>query len=682
MKLDTRTEQVERSLIKSTTDFTVKADAHLFKLLIRQYQNPIYALLREIGCNCMDSLAEAKKKESFTIYLPNMMNPQIRLVDNGTGLSRQDIEEMYSVAGLSTKNNSNKYTGCWGIGKLACLAYTPAFNVISRHNGEKHTYICAISETGIPQLNYLGTQKTQEQNGLEISCAVKSHDISTFTNEVKNVFKYFKPRPEIKGGSIYWDNVDYLYDEKLFAIDKVQNNPVAVMGFIAYPIKLDVLYTDYYERQNLTNCGLELRFNIGDLNITPSRDSLEYTPDTIQKLKDRITVVKDFLTDKVKDEFKNCKNLYEARIHYGKIVDKISKLVDTKNLTWKNHHIGNQIEWGTKNNIYPYEYYGILRFSRGRSQPASQETSCSINTLAHHKTLFCFKDIDKTSHSRCFHALDNNKADYIYLLEDKDAQDVFVKAMGFDDSYIANVSTLDEPPKVVRAKRRTSTFFDQLAPGNNYWATPNIQLSPNPGLEVKDIKKGTYIYVHLFRYDEKCSKSDKKISVGEIRSNLTNLGVKVPVIVGVRVDKIEKVKTLKNWVPLTEWATQELEKYIKNNAIDDILGAQETLAKLKHNDVSIFDLVEKSCAGLTGDLPKFVTEIKDIKKKLGTKDITSVRNLAAQLNFTLPSNKFERLVKEEENLCKKYPVLDIASYMGYINKDAFIKTLKFMVEKS
>ena len=51
------------------------------------------------------------------------------------------------------------------------------------------------------QISKIGTQKTDEENGIEIVIPVKSDDYSEFYNKATKLYKYFKVIPNVRGAN-------------------------------------------------------------------------------------------------------------------------------------------------------------------------------------------------------------------------------------------------------------------------------------------------------------------------------------------------------------------------------------------------------------------------------------------------------------------------------------------------
>ena len=90
------------------------------------YSNKPLAVIREYATNAVDAHAElGKGDEPIQVTLPTQFEPTFKVRDFGTGLSDEEIKNLYTRYCKSTKRNSNAFTGQLGIGcKLDLLMVT------------------------------------------------------------------------------------------------------------------------------------------------------------------------------------------------------------------------------------------------------------------------------------------------------------------------------------------------------------------------------------------------------------------------------------------------------------------------------------------------------------------------------------------------------------------------------
>lgn len=117
----------------------------IIELLARQiYQSPL-ALLRENCQNAYDAILMRKYlRQSFEPKIEITLTPtQVKIVDNGIGMTRLDLENYYWKAGSSGKNNPEAIAagvvGTFGIGAMANFGIASALTVISESaiNGQR-----------------------------------------------------------------------------------------------------------------------------------------------------------------------------------------------------------------------------------------------------------------------------------------------------------------------------------------------------------------------------------------------------------------------------------------------------------------------------------------------------------------------------------------------------------------
>jgi HSP90 family molecular chaperone len=120
------------------------------------YKNKVGAVVRELSTNCLDAHKSINSTERFVIILPTDYNNNTLIIrDFGPGLSADQMKNIFGSLGESTKEKTNEFTGCLGIGSKSPLSITPQFNIISHYKNEVISYSCYQSG-GLPKLNKFG----------------------------------------------------------------------------------------------------------------------------------------------------------------------------------------------------------------------------------------------------------------------------------------------------------------------------------------------------------------------------------------------------------------------------------------------------------------------------------------------------------------------------------------------
>ena len=293
MKLDTPSIPVETGGVTAQGEFSIKNSAAAFSILSSGlYSNKYEAILRELGCNAYDSHVEAGFPEKpFTVHLPTRLNPIFSVRDHGVGLDHESVMGLYTTYFATTKNDSNDFVGCMGLGSKSPFSYTKNFTITAIQDGIKGQYSAYIGEQGIPNIVRLASEKTDEGNGVEVSFAVEDrNDMRQFQLEAKKVYSWFQVRPEFTGNTIDIPELKYaemniIPGTHMKDQSGWNNESFAIMGNVAYPIDIpEGEKLSKSIRSLLHDNSFVIRFEIGELGIAASREELSYDPQTIKSL--------------------------------------------------------------------------------------------------------------------------------------------------------------------------------------------------------------------------------------------------------------------------------------------------------------------------------------------------------------------------------------------------------------
>lgn len=316
-------------------DITIAEDSNslIFTIFTKNmYSNPIGSVVREITSNCFDSHIEAgvdtpvlikmfKDNETNTTY--------ISFNDYGVGMSPERIKDIFSVLFKSTKRADNEQIGGFGLGSKSVLAYKRysglgeaeydnSYFIITNYNGIKYIYNIYESAKN-PKYTLLHSEPTTEHNGTEVRIPVLDKDISSFERELNRQLYYFE--------NIYFEGFsnNNLNDYKiikaktfLYRGDSYSSNIHVCLGKVAYPIDYSALglnSSDY-------SLPLAIKLNIGDINVSVSRESIDYSEKTIKLLKSKLEEVKAEVKALLQKQYENIITLED----YFKVSNKFGTL--------------------------------------------------------------------------------------------------------------------------------------------------------------------------------------------------------------------------------------------------------------------------------------------------------------------------------------------------------------------
>lgn len=297
--------------VTEQAEFKIKASKKAFTILSGLYSDLPLAIVRELAANALDAHVIAGKHDvPIEIHLPNALEPWLTITDFGTGISHKDIYDIYTTYFESTKTNSNDQIGCLGLGAKSQLAYTDNFTTTSVVDSVKRIYNVFFNASGVPSISLMSQEKTNECNGLSVQIPVKSQDFDKFTSATYRACRFYNVKPNILGGKIDWNIETANFSGSFWQSYHKLNHSVALMGNVAYPIET---YQLSYDNQDIVRkAGLVINFNIGELEFTPSRESLAYTEFTLKAINDKIELVKSDFVSKIEDTIKNSENLLDA----------------------------------------------------------------------------------------------------------------------------------------------------------------------------------------------------------------------------------------------------------------------------------------------------------------------------------------------------------------------------------
>lgn len=340
---------------QETFSFQIEANEKTFQMTMGSlYTNPIKAFIRELGTNAYEAHQLVNKEHiPFDVTLPTMLNPSFIIRDYGPGLSKDDVRTLYTVLMKSSKENTNEYGGCFGLGSKSPFAYTSNFGVISHFDGVKYCYSVCKDVNGLPKMSLMHSEECDEPSGLEISIPIKSYDFQNVINEANKVYYWFATKPKITNGELS-NTYEITLERDGFRYVNGLNCPHAKMGNIIYEIS----------RYNvglggLDNIGCVIDFEIGELTPVPSRDQLQYDSRTKTAIATKIQAIISQEKKLVQEDIDKCESYLEA----CKLAHK-NKLFRVEQFSWNNIRLESYItRLGDR-----FQYYNYYKYSKDLSR--------------------------------------------------------------------------------------------------------------------------------------------------------------------------------------------------------------------------------------------------------------------------------------------------------------------------
>lgn len=316
MKTETRVMDVTTTLQGEKIAMKLNEDslAHLMGTFIDLYSDPEMAVIREYSTNAYDAHIEAGVTQPIEITLPTALSPFLRIRDYGYGLDVEDIRDIYSQYGASTKRESNDVVGMLGLGCKSALTYTDQFTLTGIKDGVCTQVSISRDEDGSGSMTIVDQYETDEPSGVEVIIPTKTRN--NFADKAAEFFRFWKSGTVLVGGeepkqvSGFW-----LVDDILLTPEITES--VIVMGNVPYPIP---------NQPYLYGRWPYVAFvKIGDVNFTPAREALQMTKKTvaaIHTVEERIKTERD---SAVEDYIASASSHAEA----------LSRAIDTEKLGYK-----------------------------------------------------------------------------------------------------------------------------------------------------------------------------------------------------------------------------------------------------------------------------------------------------------------------------------------------------------
>ncbi len=691
--------------IQRRTQVTIASNAKAFKLLINDlYPDKIKAPIRELATNALDAHIEAGNLDTpFVVTLPTADNLYFGIRDYGTGMSQEKIESLYSILCESDKDQSNDVTGCLGIGSKSPFAYINSFYVTSYYEGRKYMNV-VTAVGGMPEIQFFGDTETDEPNGMDIGFTVQEKDVLEFHDKARRIFKYFKNKPKIEGPEIVFEEQIYAIKTDKWGVTGGQS--MAVMGGIAYPIDSSFFHEEtdvhpnapsqYQSRANykkLLSLGLELNFPLGDLEMMPNREGLQYTDFTVNAIKALLNEVKAEIVGQVSEKFSSCKNLWEARRTYRAIISEFGQMRDmvkAAGAVYNGIELSGTVELTDKLGVRLPELQGV-EIKNFTAHLSKHVWRCSVNDkvvdikvpIEENEVVFLEKDIVigaiVGARNMAIATQKSGATVVLVSFQDDAAKKAFLDVVGIDESYIVKASSL---PKTVRTK--TGVIKEKVFKlkrnmygyryASTFWESADI-----------DIDDGG-IYVEINRYQTKIEGQGLQPArdLNQLLDKFTNMGITVPTIIGIKSCVVKKFAEYEDadWLEVKTALLGLLAKHVKDNNLAQVASDVRTYKQFNKKE-KYTELTRRGTIQVkeNSDFDLFLQKVKSLHTiylnesgKLG-----ELLDAARVLGYNFVAADPADLNVEANVLEAKYPVLKLVDnypskeetdiVLTYINKE-------------
>ena len=283
----------ENSILMSMDEEGIE---HILKVLTNLYNDPDTAVIREYYTNAVDAHVEGLVSRPVEVTLPSWTDPTYIVRDFGPGMSEDDIRNVYSKYGASTKRKSNEFMGAFGLGCKSAFTITSQFVVVSVKHSMKTTALFSMNDDGAYECTIVSSVETDEGSGTTVKVPVDGN-LYDFNRKAREFFKYSQPGNVLVDGDSpttvweYYDVLELSHDliEGAYYHPDSWESSYIVMGTVPYEIHEQQMVdsiarirpdADANDLRPYVRMGKVFKATIGSVNLTPNREGLRYTEHT------------------------------------------------------------------------------------------------------------------------------------------------------------------------------------------------------------------------------------------------------------------------------------------------------------------------------------------------------------------------------------------------------------------
>lgn len=321
---------------------------HILHVLTDMYPDTDMAVIREYATNALDSHIDSGQKRPIEITLPSRTNPFYLVQDWGLGMGHYELNEIYGVYGRSTKRKSNDALGSFGLGSKSALASIDAFQLTAIKDGKKFNVLIdkdahgvgqlrimpnrnapmipVLDEDGQPVLDDAGEAvmeqadyvETDEHNGVTVKIPVSIDKVDSFAEKAEQLFMLWEEGTVLVNGQPPKSLRDYGY-HKVDGVGYISYEGYksirVSMGGLVY--KIDGLdyrkETELYRDSSpLRNKDVIIEAGIGDVSISPARESILSNSDNLRFVRNKLTAMYEYLQANARKDINAASDPIEA----------------------------------------------------------------------------------------------------------------------------------------------------------------------------------------------------------------------------------------------------------------------------------------------------------------------------------------------------------------------------------
>lgn len=680
MKVSIAQEQLERGGLAGEKAFGIVFDAKMAKILSDGlYADKIGSIIREISCNAYDAHVQVGRgNEPFDVHLPNLLEPWFSVQDRGPGLDPQQVRNIYTIYGCSTKTDSNDVIGQLGLGSKSPFSYTDAFTVVSVKHGRRNVYSMFKDESGMPSCAAMGPgEDTAEPTGVRVEIPVSVRDFGEFSTKACSILRWFKTMPHIVGANVTVAAPEvHVQGQGWFLQKNPQRRsyydpvPIALMGNVAFPIDCKSLTGCSEIQRNMLSTGPVFEFAIGDLEVAASREALGYDTRTIRAILGRCTAMANELAGTIEQQIATCTTLWSAKATRQRLLHEhnLGQALGKYRFTWQGVEFDNSLMSMKVADVYSAEeckhHVAPLRRigkHNAKSDRYAHGTELRMDCVDDNAVVV-IDDGGSGLVSKLINYRNNFKKDAYFI--------IFRPSQLRTEDEIINM--LGTPPCVVRASELPKPPAEKRSGNNTVSKYTRWEHELERGSSVDDAVDladgGFYIPTDRWNVSSQYP-AITYISVGQLLRHAQVLGI-IPADTAVYTGKGRSRAVMmanENWINIIEYIAQAVD------AIDSVRFAQEhvehDMVKQITSDRSVPSLYNDTrflkldpATSLLGQYFQLLRASTDTYTEQVRMRLSSTEFLYNAFNKSIPSvqttgSNQASLAAFKTKLCKRYPMI-------------------------
>ena len=252
--------QQQNDIVKSGFENSKKATINQDKLAKLQhiltkglYSDPQSAIIVEWANNAVDSIVQAGKNPIENPVIIKITESKLSVEDKGTGLDREEFENVCMNYLSSTKETDNQTIGAFGLGMKSFMALDRNATFTCRKNGIERRFLAYQGEEFM-EYDMLSEVPTDEENG--VICEININGWSEFSQF----------RDKAKKKLAYYDTVllyinDILIQNNIIRSEDWQYSHLADNSKIHLCLK-DVYYKIDYDKLGMSSISLPVALEL------------------------------------------------------------------------------------------------------------------------------------------------------------------------------------------------------------------------------------------------------------------------------------------------------------------------------------------------------------------------------------------------------------------------------------